>query len=107
MSAKTIPIKPEPYCPSNSTEGDGFFNDWCHHCARDLTMSEGKHYDDCEENEICKIIGDTMAYKIADPEYPKEWIKVDGVPTCTAFVQAGNPIPLRDDLTIDMFEVQP
>lgn len=77
---------------------------WCAHCARDKSMSEGKDYDSCSEDEVCQIIGATMMFKVEDEEYPKEWqYGADGQPCCTAFAQAGQPVPLRDDLTMDMF----
>lgn len=92
------------YQPSNGIEGECFINEWCGHCAKDKSMSEGKDYDECNDDEICKIIAATMAYDIDDSEYPKEWIYNEyGHPCCTAFVQAGTPIPLKDDLTLDLF----
>lgn len=106
MSNNVIPIFPA-YRPSNGTEGECFFEAWCRFCARDKAMSEGKNYDECDDNEVCQIIADTFAYDVDDPKYPKEWIVKSDGPTCTAFIQAGQPIPLRDELTIDMFEVQP
>lgn len=91
--------------PSNGTQGDGFISGWCMKCARDKPLSEGKDYDECTDNEICKIVLMTQAYNIEDEEYPREWqYNEDGEPICTAFIQAGYPIPLKDDLTMDMFE---
>jgi len=98
----------EKYQPSNGTEGEFFFSAWCEHCARDKTMSEGKDYDECDESEICEIIGATMRFKVEDPGYPKEWVYgTDGQPKCTAFVQVGDKIVFRDPLTTDMFEAKP
>lgn len=97
----------EKYQPSNGTEGLYFFEAWCMRCARDKSMSEGKDYDLCTEDETCSIIANTMAYKPEDDEYPKEWqYDKDGQPCCMAFVLAGNAIPQRDDLTVDMFGSQ-
>lgn len=98
--------QPVKFRPSNGTEGDIFFANWCHQCARDKAMSEGKDYDECTDDEMCKIIGASMSYDITDAEYPPEWIRKDGIPTCTAFVKAGESIPLRCELTVDMFEVK-
>jgi hypothetical protein len=94
----------EKYRPSNEIEGSCFHKNWCRHCARDKAMSEGLDVDECDDNQICKIIGDTMTYDIDDEKYPVEWVYKNGVPTCTAFIQAGEPIPLKDDLTMDLFE---
>jgi hypothetical protein len=95
---------PERYRPSNGTEGACFFESWCSHCARDKAMSEGIDIDECDDDQVCQIIADTFAYDIDHPKYPIEWIYKDGQPTCTAFIQAGQPIPLKDDLTMDMFD---
>ena len=71
-------------------------------------MNSGKNWDDCEEHEICPIIGDTLCFDVSDPMYPPEWCYgEDGAPCCTAFIPLGTPpIPERDTLTIDMFEEQ-
>lgn len=105
LKVQGFTIQPVKFRPSNGTEGDIFFANWCHQCARDKAMSEGKDYDECTDDEMCKIIGATMCYDIEDAEYPTEWIYKDGTPTCTAFVKAGEAIPLRCELTVDMFEV--
>lgn len=96
----------QKYQPSNGTEGECFFDNWCRQCARDRSMREGDNVDDCDDNEVCKIIADTMAYSPEDPEYPPQWqYGKDGQPCCTAFVPAGQEIPAeRDTRTIDMFE---
>lgn len=98
----------EKYQPSNGTEGDSFFWAWCRHCQRDKAMHEGVDFDDCDDNELCGIIADTMAFNVEDEKYPKEWrYGKDGQPCCTAFVPAGDPIlPPRCDRTVDMFEVK-
>jgi len=94
-----------PYRPSNGTEGECFFSAWCRKCARDKAMSEGKNLDDCSEPEVCRIIADTFAYDVSDPNYPKEWIHDSrGFPSCTAFIPLGEAIPLqRCTRTLDMF----
>ncbi len=98
----------EKYRPSNGTEGDFFFSAWCCKCQRDKSMREGCDVNECDDNERCDIIGNTMCFDVEDDEYPKEWqIGKDGQPCCTAFVPAGEAIPApHDDLTIDMFEVK-
>lgn len=75
------------YRPSSGTEGISFYARWCDRCARDAHMNSGKDWDACEPHEICKIIGDTLAYDVTDPKYPKAWVYKDGVPTCTEFVE--------------------
>lgn len=98
----------ESYRPSNGFEGECFFESWCCHCQRDKSMREGEPFDECDDNEKCNIIADTFAYDIDHPKYPKEWIYgEDGIPCCTAFVEAGEALPLpRDELTIDMFKAE-
>jgi hypothetical protein len=94
----------QKYQPSNGTEGECFFEGWCCRCARDKSMSEGKDYDSCSDDEICEIIGATMRHSPEDEEYPKEWIYgEDGQPKCTAFIPHGDRIVFRDPLTADMF----
>jgi hypothetical protein len=77
---------------------------WCCHCQRDKAMREGADFDECDDNEKCSIIGKTMFYRIDDPDYPIEWqYDSDGIPCCTAFVAAGNPVPEIDDRTLPLF----
>ncbi|CAG9169903.1 hypothetical protein [Cupriavidus pinatubonensis] len=98
----------QKYQPSNGTEGECFFDAWCRQCARDRSMREGDNVDDCDDNERCDIIANTMACSPEDEEYPKEWTyDKNGQPCCTAFVPAGQPIPApRDVYTIDMFDCE-
>lgn len=114
---KSFPIYPETfaamctdragqkYRPSNGTEGEVFFDAWCRQCARDRSMSEGESVDECDDNEVCGIIARTFAHDIDDPEYPREWqYGPDGQPRCTAYVEAGQPVPPpRCTRTADMF----
>lgn len=95
----------ERYRPTSGTEGAGFFERWCCRCARDKSMSEGKNFDDCTEDEVCPIIANTFAYDVDDPKYPVEWIVDADGPRCTAFVHmdVGIPPP-RCPRTIDMFD---
>lgn len=94
------------YRPSNGTEGEIFFDNWCRQCARDKAMSEGWDYDECEESQICTIVWRTSAFHLDEPEYPIEWILDENdTPKCTAFIKTGETVPFKDDLTVDMFEV--
>lgn len=95
----------KPYQPCNGTEGVVFTDAWCGGCARDKAMSEGKPIEECDDDEKCDIIALSMAYRITDSQYPKEWVFAhDGQPSCTAFVAVGDPIPPPPDtLTGDLF----
>lgn len=99
----------QKYRPSNGTEGEIFMGNWCCKCQRDKSMREGADFDECDDDERCDLIANTMCYDVEDDEYPKEWTYGnDGQPCCTAFVPVGEQIPPpRDELTIDMFEVEP
>lgn len=84
----------KPYRPSNGSEGDGFYDNWCRQCQRDKAMREGAPIEECDDNELCKIITLTVAHDLHEAEYPKEWIyDADGQPCCTAFVPVDSPIP--------------
>lgn len=63
--------------PSNGTHGDIFMSEFCYRCV--------KFPHDHDAKNQCRIVLDTMAFRIEDPEYPKQWCYVDGKPTCTAF----------------------
>lgn len=93
----------QPYRPSSGTEGACFFEAWCCRCARDKAMREGCDIDECDDNEKCQIIADTMCYDIDDPKYPKEWIEDESGPRCTAFIESWEGVPEVDTKTIDMF----
>lgn len=96
------------YQPSNGTEGEYFFAQWCERCDRDDTMNGRADWEHAEK--VCQIIGDTMAYNITDPEYPKEWRYGRHGPECTAFRpmrEPGPSIAFRDERTIDMFTDPP
>lgn len=106
MAEMLKPRAGEKYQPSNGTEGEMFFRSWCFQCQRDKAMREGCDVDECDDDERCEIIADTMAFAVDDPQYPSEWqYGKDGQPCCTAFVSAGSAVPpARCDKTIDMFE---
>ena len=93
----------EKYRPSNGTEGDIFMQNWCCHCARDKVLSEGLDFDECDGDQICNIIANTMAFDIDDVAYPVEWVYKNKQPVCSAFIQAGHPVPFKDDLTMNLF----
>lgn len=77
--------KPEPYRPSNgSIEGAAFMARWCDRCER-----EAGYRRDPNKHDACRILVNTMAYSIGDPEYPREWVRDENGPRCTAFVSAG------------------
>ena len=96
----------EKFRPSNGTEGELFYRAWCYGCQRDKAMREGCDVAECDDNERCEIIADTMCFDVDDPQYPSEWqYGKDGQPCCTAFVPSGSAVPPpRCDKTVDMFE---
>lgn len=100
MSDKPIRL----YRPSNGTEGAWFWEAWCCRCQRDKAMREGADFDECDDNERCDIIANTMAFGIDEPSYPQEWrYDENGTPCCTAFVPAGDRVPERDEHTLPLF----
>ena len=71
--------KPEPYRPSNGSEGDDFCARFCDRCEKDREWRE-------KGMRPCPILGATLNLAIGEPGYPPEWIYgADGKPTCTAF----------------------
>ena len=66
-----------PYRPSNGTEGNFFYENWCARCQRE---SHGRQ---------CNIFTRTLALDIGEKGYPKEWVRDisgwPGDPRCTAF----------------------
>lgn len=116
MSAVTIKIYPESwaaecveyagqkYRPSNGTEGASFIDAWCGNCERDHGMLKGLPLEECDDNHVCDIIARTFLLNLNDPDYPSEWqYGSDGQPRCHAFVEAGQPIPVKDEHTLDLF----
>lgn len=95
--------RPILYQPSGGTEGEIFFNSWCRYCARDKSMNGSKDMDDCDPEDLCEIIGRTMAFDPDHDEYPREWVMGENGPCCTAFIRAGDEIKIRCELTQDMF----
>ena len=89
----------DKYLPSNGTEGEISFDGWSRQCARDRSMRDGEPFDDCDDNELCDIIARSFRGEV------DEWVYgPDDQPMCTAFVPAGQPIPVRDDHTLDLFK---
>ena len=89
----------QPYRPSNGTEGDAFYAQWCQRCERERAYRESR-YDD--PDLACPIVTRAMALKITNPDYPREWISDEAGPRCTAFTT--DPMnPTRCDRTADMF----
>ena len=88
----------QPYQPSNGTEGEVFWSEWCYTCARDKAMREGANFEDCDDNERCDIIAASFRGEA------KEWVfGADGQPMCTAFHEFGTPELYRCPATADMF----
>lgn len=92
------------YRPSNGTDGAAFWEAGCCRCQRDKAMREGCDVNECDDNELCDIIANTLAFDIDEPGYPQEWrYDESGQPCCTAFVPAGALIPERDEHTLPLF----
>ena len=88
----------KPYRPSTGTEGVDFEDWWCGHCVHDQAFR-----DDPDFGQGCQIIADALAFDIADPRYPKEWVWKDGEPCCTAFSQDPACLNKRCTETLDLF----
>jgi hypothetical protein len=103
-AAMNLDIVGTKYRPSNGSEGELFVSSWCGTCARDHGMLKGLPLEECDDNQVCDIIARTYAYDINDPRYPDDWqYGADGQPRCHAYVEEGQPIPVKDDLTLDLF----
>jgi hypothetical protein len=88
----------QQYMPSNGTEGEVFWSEWCCQCSRDRAMREGAPIEDCDDDERCDILGASFRGEA------KEWVYgTDGQPICTAFHEPGTPEPYRCPATADMF----
>lgn len=89
----------EQWAPSNGTEGHAFIEQWCGTCARDKAAREGADIDECDDNEVCQILGASFRGEAV------EWRELpDGRCICVAHVPAGAPIPPpRCEHTEDMF----
>lgn len=91
------PLPGEQWTPSNGTEGYAFIDAHCCHCARDKPSSEGKPVENCNDDELCQILAASFRDEAV------EWRRMpDGAVKCIAFVQAGEPIPVRDDRTTEI-----
>lgn len=73
----------QPYRPSNGTEGMQFTDTYCAFCKnQNPTPDDG--------GPDCNILARSMACDFSDGigdgdgQYPKEWVYVQEVPTCTA-----------------------
>lgn len=88
----------QPYRPANGDEGEWFMSQWCHQCERDK-----------RQDRPCRILAMTMAFDVRDKEYPREMIRDEAGPRCTAFkvIEPRDHKPqsptIRDKRQIDMF----
>lgn len=96
------PLPGAQYVPSNGTEGHNFLENFCSNCARDRSIREGVHVDECDDSELCPIIGASFRGEAV------EWRELEtGECFCTAFVEAGQEVAApRCSFTIDMFSDQ-
>jgi hypothetical protein len=96
------------YRPGNGIEGAVFTESWCAECERDHGMMAGLPLEECDDNQICDLIGLTYLHQVDHPDYPSQWqYGKDGQPRCTDFIPKGQPIPAKDKLTGDLFDVDP
>jgi len=73
--------KPKKYCPSNGTEGEMFFSEFCYQCIHEKFSHTQKHGD-----KQCDIMSNSLLYYPSEEGFPKEWIyDENNRPTCTAF----------------------
>lgn len=96
---QTPDLPGDQFIPSNSDVGHAFIDQWCSHCARDKAAREGAEIEECDDNEVCQILGASFRGEAV------EWRELpDGQVKCMAFVPAGQPLPTpRCPLTADMF----
>ena len=73
----------EQWAPSNGTDGYSFIEQWCGNCARDKAAREGAPIDECDDNEVCQILGASFRGEAV------EWRELeDGRCICVAHVPA-------------------
>jgi hypothetical protein len=87
----------EPYTPRNGSEGEGFFEAFCYHCARDKAFRDTDYLGDPALG--CQILARSYT------EQQKEWVEDEQGPRCTAFT-ADPTLPERCQATPDMFALQ-
>lgn len=93
------PLPGVQYIPSNGTEGYSFIESWCGSCARDKAAREGAEFDECDDNEVCQILGASFRGEAV------EWRDLGEQEVCLAYVQHGQEIPPpRCEHTVDLFE---
>lgn len=79
------------WTPSNNTEGQHFIESWCRQCWwNNHNLHEDVPFDEIDPLEgICQIFDASFRGEAW------EWqIGADGQPRCTAYVPAGQPLPL-------------
>ncbi len=77
--------------PANGLEAASFACLWCQRCGKQ-TMS----------GRSCPIMDRAAAHQIGHPDFPKEFVVLDGRPRCAAFVEIGRPEaagPIADIVT--------
>ena len=83
------------YRPLSGTEGMWFMDRFCDRCRRDEAFQRG-------DGDSCPIAAATIAYDVADPEYPPEWIEDEAGPRCTAYEPIDERETIRDARQIVM-----
>ncbi|MEN9628610.1 MAG: hypothetical protein RJA10_1837 [Pseudomonadota bacterium] len=86
--------------PSNGTEGEIFWSEWCSRCERDRVMNGSVWEIDAGDDDYCPILNASFRGEAA------EWvIGTDGQPTCKGFVPIGQPLHYRCEHTPDLFDM--
>ncbi|MFN3494213.1 MAG: hypothetical protein ACK40L_06875 [Hydrogenophaga sp.] len=96
------PLPGKQWIPPNSDVGYGFIGSTCAHCARDRAIREGVEIEECDDDELCEIVGASFRGEAV------EWRRMpDGSVHCLAFVPAGEvPPPPPCMFTLDLFADQ-
>jgi len=97
------PVK--QFKPYGANEGEAFLSAHCATCAKDKCYREGAPVEECDESELCQIIGASFRGEAV------EWrILPDGKSACMKYVEfvpgiQANQVE-RCDNTLDMFSAQ-
>lgn len=98
FAATTAQLAGKQWEPSNGTEGEIFWAEWCSRCARDKVMNGTVWEVDAGDDDYCPILSASFRGEAT------QWVYgADGQPTCTQFIPIGQPLAYRCEHTPDMF----
>lgn len=90
---------PKMFRPSNQTQADGFFEEWCLKCAHGEV-----YWNPDSESPDCHILQQSQLMDVDDTCYPEEWtLDEHNQPCCKSYLRAGDEISYRCTKTKDMF----